>query len=240
MARRSLTIAQGYAISLALHAAVAAPFVIALPEREDNEPPTLQIELQGEIAEVQQSEETLAQAAPPPVPATPPPPPDQKQPDQPAPEPKEETPPPKEDEVPLPEDASAPPPPPEPQPAPPPTTPAPGAMPVAGDLRQQTQTTIRRKTEAELLDEYSRAIAKIIQSNLVNPEGARTGRLRGSTKVAFTVLANGDIDAATLVVAASSGSPVLDDAALRTVRRSLPFAPPPRPFRIAITVGFGR
>lgn len=235
--RRTLTIAQAYAMSVALHAAVAAPFVVALPERKDEEPPTLQIELQGEIADKQQAEETLAQAAPTP---TPPPPPEQKQPDRPPPEPKQDLPPPKPDEVSLPEDAPAPLPQPEPQPAPPLTPPAPGTMPIAGDTSQQTQKTIRRKTEAELLDEYSRAIAKIIQSNLVNPEGARTGRLRGSTKVAFTVLANGDIDVATLAVAVSSGNPVLDGAALRTVRRSLPFAPPPRPFRVAITVGFGR
>jgi protein TonB len=56
--------------------------------------------------------------------------------------------------------------------------------------------------------------------------GASTrGRARGDVRVSFTVIASGDVVG--VKVAASSGSPELDKAALAVVRRAAPFPPIP-------------
>jgi protein TonB len=43
-----------------------------------------------------------------------------------------------------------------------------------------------------------------------------------------------------LKIVESSGQPKLDASALKTIRASAPFAPPPKEMTVAIAVAFGR
>jgi protein TonB len=58
--------------------------------------------------------------------------------------------------------------------------------------------------------------------------------------VSFTILASGQIRPETLKIVTSSGQPRLDGGALKTIRASVPFDPPPKEITIAIAVDFGR
>ncbi len=87
MARKfKFTMYHGVALSLCLHAAVVAPFVVHLLDRQQDEIEPLVIEVQGLVADDQSEEKTLQEtkaeatpvAKPPPLPPeTPPPPPPQ-------------------------------------------------------------------------------------------------------------------------------------------------------------------
>jgi periplasmic protein TonB len=74
-----------------------------------------------------------------------------------------------------------------------------------------------------------------VRANLVQPD---TGK-RSSAVVAFTVLADGQIRQESLKVIASSGQSKLDQTAVKTVRTSVPFEPPPKEITVALTVDFG-
>jgi protein TonB len=69
-----------------------------------------------------------------------------------------------------------------------------------------------------------KVVAKLRRA-LRYPSEARSRRLNGVAQVRFVVGSSGDVGA--MGLAASSGSPVLDKAALATVRRAAPFPPIP-------------
>jgi periplasmic protein TonB len=107
---------------------------------------------------------------------------------------------------------------------------------------QQKAQTIKTDREAEVsrLREYAKLLTKKVQANLVYPDEGRQARLQGTATVSFTILASGQIRPETLKIVASSGQPKLDESALKTIRASLPFEPPPKEMTVAIGVGFGR
>lgn len=72
---------------------------------------------------------------------------------------------------------------------------------------------------------YPGKVVSKLRRSLRYPAAARRARLRGEVHVAFTVTGGGGVSGARVV--RSSGSPVLDQAALDTVRRAAPFPPIP-------------
>jgi protein TonB len=219
---QKFTIWHGMAVSLALHSAVALPFVVysLTPPPDDAE--MLVVELEGEISDTQ-VEEKVAQA-----------PPDQPQP-QPTP-PQEEPPPePQEDEGSKP---------PEPQPqisAPQP--PAPPQVHQVQDPDEQQKAQIlkaERDLEADRLRKYVKRLTKKVQAHLVYPDEGRGAGLHGNARVSFTLAPSGQIKPGTLAIAESSGQSKLDASALATVRASAPFEPPPSEMNVAFVVGYGK
>jgi TonB family protein len=89
-------------------------------------------------------------------------------------------------------------------------------------------------------DGYLEAVRRRIQESLTYPEAARRRSVTGVVKIEITVQPNGKIGEATIVM--SSSHPVLDDAALDTVRSlgRVPFPPGirPRTLRAVLPVVF--
>lgn len=232
--RFRFTIFHGFVASLALHAALAAPAVVyGLTPDEETEP--LVIELRGVVADDQSDEKVLEQtksekpiesetqkteaaAAPPPPPVEPPPP---------------------QQAV----DYGELPPPPEQ--TPPPSPPKTEKKVANADLKNVTgveQQQVARRiqlSERELLLAYVRTLSKKVQAHLIYPEDGRRAELKGTATVSFAILSNGQIRPESLKITDSSGQPKLDESALKTIRASVPFAPPPREMTIAIAVDFG-
>ncbi|TDX62824.1 protein TonB [Methylosinus sp. sav-2] len=116
-----------------------------------------------------------------------------------------------------------------------------GSANVAGAQEQQVARTISRRaeTEEDRIRVYIRQLSKRIHTRLVYPEEGRRAGLRGVAKVSFGILASGQIREETLKIVATSGQERLDVSALKTVRSSMPFGPPPREMNVAIDVVFG-
>jgi len=72
---------------------------------------------------------------------------------------------------------------------------------------------------------YPGVVVSKLRRSLRYPREARSQRLRGEVQVAFTVSGSGGVGG--VRIARSSGSPVLDKAALETVQRAAPFPPIP-------------
>jgi protein TonB len=221
------TIWHGLAASLALHSALALPFVVNALAPPPNDLPTLVIELQGVVSDAQ-AEERVAQQTP-----DQPPPPQQQQP----------TPPPKQAPPPEPdEDAAARSPEPQPQIVPLQQQVPPQARQVRDPDEQQKAQVIKteRDPDADYLREYVKRLTKKVQANLVYPDEGRKAGLQGNATVSFRLAADGQIRPGTLAVTTSSGQPKLDASALATVRACAPFEPPPREITVAFVVGYGQ
>lgn len=218
------TIWHGMAASLALHSAVALPFVVnsLTPPPDDAE--MLVVELEGEISDTQ-VEEKVAQA-----------PPDQPQP-QPTPPPPQEEPPPEPQE-----DESSKPPEPQPQISAPQPPAPPQAHQVQDPDEQQKAQILKaeRDLEADRLRKYVKRLTKKVQAHLVYPNEGRGAGLHGNARVSFTLAPSGQIKPGTLAIAESSGQSKLDASALATVRASAPFEPPPSEMNVAFVVGYGK
>lgn len=212
------TIWHGLAVSLALHSALALPFVVQDLEPPPDDTPPLIVQLQGVVAD-EQLEEKVVRSSP-----------DQpQQQSQPTPPPPQEAPPPVPqedgDKPPEPQQASTP-----PQPVPPPQ-----ARQVQDpDERQKAQILkAERDLETDRLREYVKRLSKKVRRNLIPQQ-------HGNTMVALTVTSDGQIKPGSLRVAESSGRPKLDASALATVRASAPFEPPPYEMKLNFNVGYGK
>lgn len=73
---------------------------------------------------------------------------------------------------------------------------------------------------------YLRVVRARLGARLVFPALARELGLRGTVTVRFVIEADGSVDPDSIVVEASSGSPLLDRAAVETVERAAPFPAP--------------
>lgn len=95
---------------------------------------------------------------------------------------------------------------------------------------------ISANTQEHLYASYMRAwVAKVERvGNLNYPEQARRHNLTGSLVLSVDVLADGSVDQ--IRVLRSSGFDVLDEAAVRIVRLSSPFAPLPEDIRAEVDV----
>jgi len=105
------------------------------------------------------------------------------------------------------------------------------------DLQKQ-QTLNSLNKDLEELKKYQAKITKKIKSNLVYPADARKRGYEGVAAVRFVVTESGMIQSGTLVIARSSGYPMLDTNALKSVRDSEPFERPPRTMPVEIDLGF--
>ncbi|ACB96625.1 TonB family protein [Beijerinckia indica] len=249
------TLYHGFALSLGLHAALAIPFglhALEHPPEEEDIPP-LVVELQGLVSTNQSNEKLLqetkgeakqADAASAAQPEAKPMQDDGPQPetDQPtqlkaSEQDKTEKKDPEKEKVPEVAETSA--------PSPAHTasnSSSAGTNNTKGTEEQQKAQTIRNEREAELnrLKEYIKSLTKKVQTNLAYPDQARQSGLQGTPTVSFTVLPSGQIRMESLRIVASSGKPELDQAAVKTVRASVPFNPPPKEMTVAIAVSFGR
>lgn len=248
----SFTFSHAMIVSLALHGALVLPFVVP-PSEPPEDPPVLVVELIGVEAPIQSEEkiqqqtkgEETPQQAQAAAPQTPPTPKTQQQTPA-AEEPREEVsesgtqqqePPPQFEQ--------------KPQEAPPQQQPSPPTPESAGDTgraniegvaeQKKAQTIATEQVdERERLRNYLKTLTKKVQENLLYPEAGRKEGLKGTASVGFTVQADGSIAPGTLRIAASSGQPQLDASAMKTVETSAPFAAPPRPITIAISVVYGK
>jgi periplasmic protein TonB len=235
--RRKFTIYHGFAASLAVHSVLGLPFVVNGLAAPPDEPPMLVIELQGAVADSQTEQKVLEEtkgAA--------------KQPEAPTTAPSSDA---------QPTDVAAnenetPPVPPEPTPTPPvpvvetrpPTTEmkaGTSSNTIPGTEQQQIPQTIRQDPEElDRLKAYVKVLTKKVQANLAYPDEGRHAGLQGTATVSFAILGDGQIRSETLKVIASSGQTALDAGALKTIRASAPFAPPPKEITVAIAVTFAR
>jgi protein TonB len=237
--RSRFTIWHGIVVSLLVHAALGAPLVWYTLAAPPDEPPTLVVELQGDIADSQveqkvQQEIKGATEQEQPAPAQP----------APAPAPPSET---AERHPPDQQDATLPPPAPQPaeqQPEPPAKAESAGtgAETAAGAEQRQNALTIQadQPSEIELLREYVKLLSKKVQAHLVYPDDGRRDALQGTATVSFAILRSGQIRSETLKIVSSSGQSRLDASALKTIRASTPFDPAPKEMTVVIAVDFGR
>jgi protein TonB len=93
---------------------------------------------------------------------------------------------------------------------------------------------------AALAADYARRnytyIQRRIRDRLVYPSPARRAGIQGTAELAFTIHEDGHVSAVT--IQKSSGYPILDEAAIETVRAAAPFPRPPAPARLAIPIAF--
>jgi periplasmic protein TonB len=228
----------GLAVSIALHSAVGAPFVVYGLASPEDDPPVLVVELQGTVSDSQavqrvlqqtKGEEKQQQAEPAKAAETPP------SPSAPVDKPPDE----------IAENGDQPPPQPQTtakesdkQPTKPQTEG--GANDVKGVEEQQKAQTVKTDDDPNRLAEYIKSLSKKVGSHLVYPDEGRKAELRGVATVSFRILGDGQIRPDSLKVVESSGQPQLDASALKTIRASVPFDPPPREMTIAIGVVYGR
>jgi protein TonB len=225
--RLKFTIYHGLAVSLALHSAVAFPFVAHVLTPPPEDPEMLVVDLEGVDSDVQMEQKVLqetkgeaqqddAKAEKPAEPTPTPPAPSRQE---------------QKDIVAEDKDENG-----TPPPSPTPSKPVPvaetsppavekksgsaGANNVKGTTEQQDAQTIR--DEHQRLQAYVYQITKKVRANLVKHEE------RKSPTVSFTILSDGQIRPDSLKMVESSGNPKLDADALQTVRASLPFPPPPQ------------
>jgi protein TonB len=232
--RRTLkfTIWHGIAASLALHSALAVPFVVNSIVPPPDEPPLLVLDLQGTVADSQLEQKVMQQTkgaeheepvakpeqAAPPVPTPPDGPPEHvaEEGDTPAPPP--------------PSPAQA-------QSSPAATTQSGSASNIKGAEQQQDAQTIKDpETEKDRVNAYIMVLGKKVRAHLVYPDDGRSA----AAVVAFTILGSGQIRSGSLKIVESSGQSALDASALNTIRASAPFGPPPHELNLAITVDFAR
>ncbi len=227
------TIWHGIATSLALHSALALPFVVDSLIPPPDEPPLLVLDLQGVVADEQIEKKVVQQTK--------------------GAEQQEKEP------VAKPEQAAAPPPPPDDPPkhvaeegdtpVPPPPSPAqvqspPAAATQSGsannikgaEQQQDAQRIKDLETEKDRINAYVALLGKKVRANMVYPDDGRSA----AAVVAFTVLGSGQLRPGSLRIAESSGQAALDASALKTIRASAPFDPPPHELNLAVTVDFAR
>ena len=220
--RVRFTIVHGFVVSLALHSAVAVPFVAGRFVPKPDEPPTLVIDLRGLEADDQTEQQVLEQvkgaADPKKTVQNPTPVQDQPPPEPPPPEKQEAA----EDPVVTP-------------PTPPPQEVSPGKdkQNVKGTTQDATAQTVKTEPQPDL-SEYFKLLTKKIKENMGHPENGR----RASAMVSFTIMTDGTIRADTLKIAESSGQARLDASALQTVRASAPFDRPPQELHVNLFVDF--
>lgn len=90
-------------------------------------------------------------------------------------------------------------------------------------------------------NDYFDMVRMKIEASKIYPESARSRMVEGKVTVRFTVTLDGQVSS--VAIASSSGNRLLDQAALKAVNDSCPFARPPGslfkgPLRMEITIAF--
>jgi protein TonB len=228
-ARLKFTIYHGVAASLALHSAIGLPFVLPALFSSAEERSVLDLELQGAVSDVQTEEKsqqdkrgeaqnaTKAVSDHPPVDATK----------------TAASDPPPLDTVAEDKEPAAPAPVAPPQPTPEKKSTNAGSANISGGEEQEIPQRIKLDSAAKDRA-YARRLAKKLQSRIHSDEGRKA-----SATVFFVILSNGQLRPDSLKIVTSSGEPHLDASALKSVRASLPFDPPPREMALTIVLDFG-
>lgn len=220
---------QGLLASLLVHAMLALPFVAAwqklpAPPQRDK----LVVELFGLLAERQTEVTKMGeQAAPMPAPRPPPVAPQQPRPSKPVQRAAVASPVKAHDEE---RDKVV------GENQPPPVAPTEPRMAGAAPENQVQQTIVHDDRELDAQRRYLAALKKAVKSKLSYPPEAHG--VTGSLTIAFRLRADGSIEPGSLVVRSGSGSSILDEQALRTVRAVMPFEPPPKAMLIAFEIPF--
>lgn len=95
----------------------------------------------------------------------------------------------------------------------------------SGSSGQSSAPRISR-VEQRAVDNYPGVVARKLRRSLRYPTAAKRSGVSGQVKVRFTVQQNGS--AVSIRIASSSGSDILDQGGLDTVRRAAPFPPIPK------------
>ncbi len=107
-------------------------------------------------------------------------------------------------------------------------------------IREIAGTALRGGDDADMVDlgdtdspysPYLRQLKRKIEKVWMYPEGAFARKEEGVTVVRFTVVRNGMLGEISLM--ASSGSSLLDEGTLGTIRAAAPYEPLPAAFRIS-------
>jgi len=96
----------------------------------------------------------------------------------------------------------------------------------AGQAASKSKGGSTSATGNAAVSNYPGKVASKLRKALRYPAAAKRQRLRGQVRVSFVVSASGSVSS--IRVVSSSGSPVLDKAALETVHRAAPFPAIPR------------
>ncbi len=89
-------------------------------------------------------------------------------------------------------------------------------------LNQYITSTIGKKKKSSAEKTYEELIVAIIDSNKYYPEDAKSRNISGSVKIKFVISGSGNVDG-NIIIEKSSGSTLLDRAAVDSVKKSEPF-----------------
>lgn len=106
------------------------------------------------------------------------------------------------------------------------------------DSEQRAQSVGRSVTEADLINAYISALAKLVNGHLIYPRDAQKKRIEGVSLVSFVVTEGGAIKPNTLQIKRSSGTAVLDSSAMKTIQSLAPFQRPPREMTVLLEIEF--
>jgi periplasmic protein TonB len=226
------TLAHGLAASLALHAAVAGPFVLHRPQAPDEDDDRLVFQLNGVVADAQTDEQTLANPLDAPAQSAR----DAASAQQAAEQAQRDAEQAQNDGDRPPQQiatAAAE----RPSPSEPQTT---GSVAKTGaDEQRAAQTVAPAIDEETLIKAYLKRLTKRVQTKLIYPDAARHAGLKGVATIVFTVQGDGVLREGSLKIGDSSGHASLDASALQALRASAPLPPPPREISLAIGIVFG-
>lgn len=118
---------------------------------------------------------------------------------------------------------------------------APAPQPVARDEQTAVeQHVVPQESDETLMRRYLAALRKSIQSHLAYPANARDLGQVGATIIRFTLTESGEIQPESLSIQTSSGSTMLDASALKAAQAAAPFMRPPRRMNVVIGLSFFR
>jgi protein TonB len=106
------------------------------------------------------------------------------------------------------------------------------------EIEQKPQSAGHQSSEADLINAYISALARLVNSHLIYPKEVKKKRLEGVTSVSFVVTGSGEIKPDSLGIKRSSGYPELDANALKTIQSLAPFQRPPREMTISLEIEF--
>ncbi|MDR0816837.1 MAG: TonB family protein [Desulfovibrio sp.] len=103
---------------------------------------------------------------------------------------------------------------------------------------QIRQTVSKKELEASLMRQYLASLSKAVRGRLRYPVEARAKGYTGVVAVSFVITVDGQMLPGSEAVRIGSGSPVLDNAALKAVRDSEDLLKPPRQMEVVVSINF--
>ncbi|MDR1873168.1 MAG: energy transducer TonB [Deltaproteobacteria bacterium] len=107
-----------------------------------------------------------------------------------------------------------------------------------GEERRAQRTTKRDNSDATVMRQYMRELARLVRSKMVYPTEAKFKGESGEAKVAFIIMENGQLKPQSVKISKSSGFASIDRAALRAVESVGVFPKPPHVIDAVISLDF--